>query len=108
MTDRPARLTVKGALRVDGPGGPFHVNAEGDAIEVRVPGLRDAWRLARAPGLDRLSGLFAVAGLPMRVDVRGHTVARGRPGGDGDIRILWGGVLRAGAAALRPGDRGGG
>lgn len=107
MTDRPAGLMVEGALRVDGPGGPFHVTGEGDRIAVRAPGLLDAWRLARAPALDRISGLFAATDLPVRVTVRGHTVAQGRPGGAPGIRVRWRGVLRAGAAAATP-DRGSG
>lgn len=88
-------LAVNGALRVVGPGGPVRLRADGDRIEVTVPGLLEAWRLGRSSRLNALQPVLETLDLSVRVLVRRRVIAEAGAAAPGGMRVRWGGVLGA-------------
>ena len=91
---------MEGALRVEGPGGPFHVIGLGDALEVHAESLRQVRRMRDVRGTEGVGEAVDRFDLPVRIVVREQTIAARSPGDASDLTVRWGAVALAGIRGL--------
>lgn len=94
MAQNPPPLTLVGELVAEHNGQAVRIVGVDDGIEVRIDGLRSAWKLRRAAGqlaavppLDALGRWWELSGITLHLCVAGRRVAWAEPTEAFDRRV---------------------